>query len=121
MNKKLLDESFLSFTEDELWEMANISDKGTGIKDVVIWVGAPPESYEHRIKVCNIPNQLKSNNCFILTISDFRIIGEVDTSFIDEEKLNKIIEFIKINMDTIILYSEYQTSTDVFLNNLIKV
>jgi len=110
-----------SVSDKELLEMANASEKVTGIKNVVLWLGPPPPSHGHRIKVNNTPDSFKLDNCFTITIPDFKIIGEVNKSLIDEKKLNQIIQFIKINMDNIIKYSEYKMNTLDFLNNLIKV
>ena len=44
-----------SVSDKELLEMANASEKVTGIKNVVLWLGPPPVSHGHRIKVSNIP------------------------------------------------------------------
>jgi len=112
---------YITFTDDELLELANATEKKTGIKNVVIWMGPPPPKHSHRIKVSNIPNSFEIDNCFTITIPDFKIIGEVDNSFINKKKLDKIFEFIKLNMDNIILYSERKTETSDFLDNLIKV
>ena len=110
-----------TFSDQELLEMANASEKVTGIKNVVLWLGPPPASHGHRIKVSNIPDSFKVDNCFTITIPDFKIIGERNKSLIDEKKLSQIIEFIKINMDSIIAYSEYKMDTIDFLNGLIKI
>lgn len=48
-----------SFSDQELLEMTNASEKVTGIKNVVLWLGPPPASHGHRIKVSNIPNSFK--------------------------------------------------------------
>jgi len=112
---------FNTFSDQELLEMANASEKVTGIKNVVLWLGPPPASHGHRIKVSNIPDSFKVNDCFTITIPDFKVIGEINKSLIDEKKLNQIIQFIKINMDNIILYSEYKMDTLDFLNSLIKI
>ena len=93
-----------SVSDKELLEMANASEKVTGIKNVVLWLGPPPPSHGHRIKVSNTPDSFKLDNCFTITIPDFKIIGEVNKSLID-----------------IIKYSEYKMNTLDFLNNLIKV
>ena len=109
------------FSDEELLEMANASEKITGIENVVIWMGPPPASHGHRIKVSNIPNSFKTEDCFIITIPDFKVIGEINKSLIDQKKFDNIIKFIQLNMDNIILYSEYKIETSDFLNKLIKV
>jgi hypothetical protein len=52
---EFLDNSYLS--EDELFEMANVTEETTGIKDVVIWIGPNPKSHGKRVKISNIPNK----------------------------------------------------------------
>ena len=109
-----------TFSDQELLEMANITDESTGIDDVVLWVGPPPPSHGHRIKVSNVANTFKSD-CFVMTIPDFKIIGDVNKSFITLEKIEKIKKFVLKNIDIILKYSNYEISTKDFLNNLIKI
>jgi hypothetical protein len=110
-----------SLSDDELLEMANITSNETGIDDVVIWIGPSPSMHGHKIKVSNIPNKISSDNLFTITIPDFNIIGDINSKFINDSKLNKIKEFLTINNESIIEYSEYKLSTKEFLDKLIKV
>lgn len=119
--KELNEYKYNLFTDDELLEMANVADDITGIKNVVLWLGPPPPSHGHRIKVSNVPNSFQVNDCFTITIPDFKIIGKVNKSLITKDKLNKIIKFIEINIEVIVSYSKYEMSTLDFLNSLIKV
>lgn len=109
---------FNSLSEQELLEMANISYKKTGIKNVVIWIGPNPAYHGKRIKVSNIPNYFKPDNCFTMTIPEFKIIGEIDDKFITTEVIEQIIEFINLNIQVINSYSEYNISTEDLLDNL---
>ena len=109
---------FNSLSEDELLEMANISGKYTGIKNVVIWVGPNPGYHWHRIKVSNTPNKIDINNLFTLTIPDFNIIGEVNRKLITTKVLDDIKKFVEINMDLIISYSNREVETFDFLKNI---
>jgi len=102
-------------------EMANITYKTTGIENVVIWIGPNPTSHGKRIKISNVPNSFKLNDCFVLTIPDFNEIGYRDESVIDNKKLEKIIEFVKLNIKTISDYSDSLISTEDLLENLIKI
>jgi len=108
-------------TEQELLEMANVTDETTGIKNVVIWIGPPPTMHGHRIKISNIPNKFDGSDCFVMTIPEFDIIGNVNKSFIKTETIEKIKEFVLLNMDLIIDYSNYKTSTKELLDNLKSV
>lgn len=107
-----------SLSEDELFEMANVTEETTGIKDVVIWIGPNPNSHGKRVKVSNIPGKISSSDCFTLTIPKFEIIGEVNSKFIDTPKMDKIKSFIKNNLKLIEDYSEYKISTKELLDNL---
>ena len=84
----------LSLTEDELMEMANVTQKTTGIENVVIWIGPNPLSHDKIIKVSNSSNKFDGKDCFTLTIPDFKIIGTINKSVIDSKKLEKIKEFV---------------------------
>jgi len=108
-------------TNDELLEMANITYKSTGIENVVIWVGPNPEYHGKRIKVSNIPNKFDGRDCFTLTIPDFKIIGEINKSLIDDRKLEQIKEFVMLNIDIINRYSDYEMSTEDFIDGLKKI
>jgi len=110
-----------SFSEDELLEMANVTDQTTGIKDVILWIGPNPKSHGKRIKVSNIPNKISSSDCFTITIPKFEIVGDINDKFIDSVKMDKIKEFIIINQKLIEEYSDYKISTKELLDGLIPV
>ena len=107
-----------SLTEQELMEMANITSKYTGIENIVLWVGPNPKTHGYRIKVSNVPNKFDGKDCFTLTIPRFEIIGERDKSIISNDTLNKIEEFIELNIDLIKQYSDYEIDTGSFIENL---
>jgi hypothetical protein len=120
--KKILEYiDFNSLTEQELLEMSNIGYKVTGIKDVIIWIGPNPKHHWNRIKISNIPNKYSGENCFTLTIPDFKIIGEVNSKLITNEVLEQIKKFVNINYQTICDYSEYKILTDEFIEKLKKI
>ena len=113
---EFLDNSYLS--EDELFEMDNVTEETTGIKDVVIWVGPNPKSQGKRVKISNIPNKISSSDCFTITIPKFEIVGEMNTKFIDSIKLENIKKFISNNLSLIEDYSDYKISTKQLLDGL---
>lgn len=108
-------------SEDELLEMANVTDVITGIKDVVLWLGPQKNSRNKMIKVCNIPNKISSVDCFTIVVPKFEIVGFVNEQFIDEFKMDKIKEFIIVNQQLIEDYSDYKISTKYFLDGLKSV
>jgi hypothetical protein len=108
-----------SLDKNELFEyMSNIGFKKTGIENVVIWVGTKPPQHGHRIKVSNIPNKMDVNNCFVITIPDFEIIGDFNKRLINKKTLNQIFQFIKLNIDVIIAYSNEEIDGNDFMNLL---
>jgi hypothetical protein len=113
--------NYVSISNDELMEMSNLSQKATGVEDVVIWVGPNPEYHGYRIKVSNEVNKIGKSNCFTITIPELKIIGEVNSKLIDKRKLEKIKEFVKINMSLLIKYSDGEIFTDDLIANLKKV
>ncbi len=108
-------------SEDELLEMANVTDVTTGIKDVVLWLGPQKNSRNKMIKVCNIPNKISRVDCFTIVLPKFEIVGFVNEQFIDEFKMDKIKEFIIVNQQLIVDYSDYKISTKYFLDGLKSV
>lgn len=106
--------------DDEMFEMANITQKTTGIKDVVIWIGPNPASHGKRVKVSNIPNSFEAD-CFTITIPELNVIGKVNTKFITSSVMNKIKKFITTNNDLISKYSDRKLSTEDLLVGLKKV
>jgi hypothetical protein len=108
-------------TDDELMEMANISPNKTGIKDVFIWVGPNPNSHWKRIKVSNVQNKFDKNDCFTITIPDFKVIGEPNSKLITKNILEDIIKFIQLNMQLILDYSDEKISTDELIDNIQKI
>jgi len=100
-----------NLSEDELFEMANVTEETTGIKDVVIWIGPNPKSHGKRVKVSNIPGKISSSDCFTITLPNFEIIGNINKKFIDSIKLKEVKEFISNNLKLIEDYSDYKIST----------
>jgi len=107
-----------SLSEDELLEMANVTDQTTGIEDVVLWIGPNPKSHGRRIRVSNTPNKISSSDCFTITIPKFEIVGNVNSKLIDQIKMDKIKKFITINQKLIEDYSDYKISTKDLLDGL---
>ena len=109
---------YTSLTEDECYELTSFSSKTTGIKDVVIWIGPDSKNHIFRIKVSNIPNKISIDNCFTITIPDFKIYGDVNTELITDDKFDDIINFINLNINIIKSYSNYEICTEDLLDGL---
>ena len=116
--KKPIIKEFVEYDDidNELLEMANFTEKTTGINDVVIWLGPG-----NRIKVSNKPNSFDTYDTFTITIPDLEIIGDVNTKFIKQSVLNKIYDFIKSNIQVIEEYSDRKISTEDLIERIKKV
>ena len=110
-----------SLSEDELLEMANVTEQTTGISGVVLWIGPNPNSHGKRIKVSNVPNKISSSDCYTVTIPKLEVIGYVNDKFIDSIKIESIKEFIVKNQKLIEDYSDYKLSTKEFLDSLVPI
>jgi hypothetical protein len=110
-----------NLSDKELLEMANVTSEETGIDDVVIWIGPNPQTHSYRVKVSNIPNKISSDNLFTITIPNLNVVGIINNKFIDSKKLEKIFNFIKLNQNIIMDYSDYKISTKQLLDNLQKI
>jgi len=112
-----------SLSDDELFEMANLHGKHTGLDDVVIWVGSSLKSkHGRRIKVSNINSKIGSSlDCFTITIPELETIGKVNTKHITQYKMDKIKDFIKLNMNIICDICDEKIDTVDFINQMKKV
>lgn len=110
-----------TISDDELMEMANLSPKKTGIKDVFIWFGPNPHYHGRIIKVSNIANKFSKTDCFTITIPEFEIIGKVNPKLIDFDKLDKIKTLVNKNLKLIEDFSDELISTDEFIDKLVSI
>ena len=110
-----------TITDDELMEMANVSPKRTGIKDVYIWFGPNPHYHGRRIKISNVVNEFSKSDCFTLTIPKFQIIGDVNDKLITSSVIDDIKKFVNLNIKLIEDFSDEKISTDDFIDNLISI
>ena len=114
----LLQEIFEYFLEKRLLEMANVGERYTGIENVVIWIGMDPKLHYLRVKVSNFPNKWSNDN-FTITIPKLDIVGKINKKFISGEVLDNILNWIKLNIETIMAYESGEiTFTDKFLSML---
>ena len=86
--------------------MSNIMPKYTGL-DITIWVSVETINEIPNIKIYK-DIQL-NNDSFSITISqDPKIVGEV---FINKRKLNKVIEWVKLNEKVLLDYWDMKIDT----------
>jgi len=122
--KKILEfkdyDFFTTISDEELLEMANISPKKTGLKDIFICVGPNPHTDGKRINVSNIPNKFSKSDCFTVTIPDFQIVGK-PADWITNKLMEDIEKFLTINMKLICDFSDEKISTDELIDNIQKI
>ena len=115
----VLKEHIIEFENDELFEMANIHSKRHGIKDVVIWVGMANKRHGLRVKVSNVKNKFDMYNCFVIQMPSLDHNTTEVAKWID---INSILEWIKLNQDTLYDYENgIIDDTDIFLNKIVKI
>lgn len=99
-------------------EMANYTDDITGVKNVVIWIGARPKTHGHRIKVSNEYVSMNKNNSFTIMIPKLEIIGDCK---LNKKDIEDIKTFIKLNEPLIMDYSDLKVTTIHLIQNIIKI
>ena len=125
MNKKvrnkLLSKSELNKQlSTSLFEMTDISGAATGLGNVIIWIAPILPNQNKRIHVSNVPSKSYAGDTFTITIPDLEIIGDVNRSFIDGQKLEQIRAWVVLNQKAIEDYEEGNLLTDEFIFQLKK-
>ena len=125
MNKKAPNKILNESKSNELlrvswFELTNISGAATGLGNVVIWIAPILPNQNKRIHVSNVPSKSYAGDTFIITIPDLEIIGDVNRSFIDGQKLEQIRAWVVLNQKAIEDYEEGNLLTDEFIFQLKK-
>jgi hypothetical protein len=108
--------------ELDLYEMANLTSRNTGINNIIIWVGGNPERHAMRIKVSNIANKWSSSDSFTITLPYLDVVGKINKQLISSKKLSDIKSWIKLNIETLIEYEKGNIiGTSEFLEKLVKI
>lgn len=106
----------------DLYEMANIHSRYHGIQDVVIWVGLANKQHGLRVKVSNIKNKFDPNNCFIIQMPSLDFNPKKVANWIDGNKINLILNWIKINQSLLYDYENgVLDDTGLFLDKIVSV
>lgn len=105
----------------ELYEMANLFPKRTGIDNIVIWVGADPKRHGLRIKVSNVPNKWAPDDNFTITLPHLDVVGNINKQLITGKKLEDIKNWLKLNITTLMNYENSLIDTGDFLDLLVKI
>ena len=113
----------LSDEEQQLYELSNFNGSSLGLDDdIMIFIG-PTINVSHgaRIKVSNNSKMNRCNDCFVITVPDMKIVGEINTKHINNKKLKKIKEFIELNETNIIDFCNAEKDVVGFITDLIKI
>lgn len=107
-----------------LWEMANLSQKSTGVKDVIIWVSSAQDGAKRhgpRVKVsAHSTTKVNPDDLFVMTIQDVpRIVaGE---SYLPNDTLEDVKAWVSLNKEVLLQYWNNKILTDDLLELLVKL
>lgn len=113
-----------SLTDIDKHNIASISDNGTGIKGVIVWIGGSKIDDNSGtssivLRVSNNPEDLSGRDLFSISVDNFDIIGVTNKSFIDGETIDKIISFITKNKSLIIKFTNEEIFVDELVDELV--
>ena len=119
--KKFIDLVDREWQNDELFEMANIHARCHGIENVVIWVGLAPKNHGLRVKVSNVPGRMDMEDSFVIMMPSLDYDYSAVAPWL-RKKVPLILEWIKLNQDTLYSYETGELDDTVeFLNRLSPV
>jgi hypothetical protein len=120
--RKYIDMVDQEWASDQLYEMANVTEKRHGIENVVIWVGMAPKQHGLRVKVSNIPNKMDMNDSFVIMMPSLDYNPTNVANWITPKIIKKILEWIVLNQKLLYDYETGEiTDTDEFMNSISKV
>lgn len=113
-----------SLTSIDKHNIASISDNGTGIKGVIVWIGGSKIDDNSGtssivLRVSNNPEDLTGRDLFSISVDNFDIIGVPNKYFIDVETIDKIISFITKNKSLIIKFTNEEIFVDELVDELV--
>lgn len=114
--KRILESDSL-ITEENLYEMARVQKRDSGLPQMIFVSTRDYGTGNHwaRIKVSNVPGTFSKNDNFSVSISiDPRIVG--GKSKYSTSDMNDIFDWIKLNHDTLIKYwnNKYETDSEFY-------
>ena len=120
--KKYIDMVISEGENDQLYEMANISSRQHGIDSVMIWVGTANKQHGLRIKVSNIKNRFRWDDCFVIQMPSLDYDPSQVAKWIDTRTMQQILNWIKLNQKLLYDYeNDLIDDTQEFLDNISKV
>ena len=92
-------------TEDELYEMANLSYQTTGVETVIFISAKGGAKHGCRVKVSNIPGKMAHEDTFTMTIPGLEIIGN---SKLPTKTMNQLLVWCILNQQVILDHWDYK-------------
>lgn len=107
---------------DQLYEMARVSQRQHGIQDVVIWVGETNKRHGLRVKVSNTKNRFDPTDNFVIQMPSLDYDPKQVAKWINASIMSKILEWIKLNQQVLVNYETgHIQDTQEFLDLIAKV
>ena len=102
-----------------LWEMANLGPKNTGIPNYVIWISSG-QGVRHgpRIKVVRGVKWNPNESATIPLTGMPRVIGDIG---ITQDEFSKIVDWININRQLLLQYWDGDMLTSDFIEQMKKI
>lgn len=120
--RKYIDMVDSESTNDQLFEMANVTEKRHGIKNVVIWVGAAPKQHGLRVKVSNVPNKMDMSDSFVIMMPSLDYDPSKVARWITPKIMQDILNWITLNQELLYDYELGKiVDTDEFLNSISRI
>jgi len=120
---ELLDGASVTITEAELYEMARVRPKDSGLSCMLFVSSKTYVNGKHgpRIKVSNIPDTFSADDNFAISITHEPVLVAGKCKFKDAE-LENIFDWIKVNYEALMRYwnDQYESDAD-FYAELTKV
>ena len=103
-----------------LWEMANLHQKSTGLKNLVVWLSGGGDRLQHgaRIKVVKGKKFKPELSSTVPLFGKPRIIGNADLS---QDDFAELLNWINLNRTTILKYWNDEISTEEMISLIKKI
>ena len=116
----LIGRSELKLDEEDLFEMANVREKQSGIPYVIFISSKDAALSKHgpRIKVSNLSDKWDPSSNFVITVPELRVVG---TSVFSSDQVEDIKDWVKLNKDIIVKYWNKEIDDQELLNKIKKL
>lgn len=119
-DKFLIGLTELNLDEEDLYEMANVREKQSGIPFIIFISSKDAALSKHgpRIKVSNFRDKWDPQDNFVITIPELRVIGKTKLSIDQIDDLN---DWVLLNQKLILKYWNKEIDDQELLNSIKKL